>query len=99
MMKTYQDIHATLAKRKPEIQARFHVREIGIFGSFARGEQTRRSDVDILVDFEPEHITFDNHVNLQLYLERLFRRKVDVVRLGAVRKELQPFILREVLYV
>ncbi len=98
-MKTYQDIHATLVKRKPEIQAKFHVREIGVFGSFARGEQTRRSDVDILVDFEPQHVTFDNYMRLLFFLESTLRRKVDLVTRDAVRKELQPYILREVQYV
>lgn len=98
-MKTYQDIYAALAKRKSEIQTKFHVREIGIFGSFVRGEQTRRSDVDILVDFEPEYITFDNYMSLLFFLESRLRRKVDLVTRDAVRKELQPYILREVVYV
>jgi uncharacterized protein len=98
-MKTLSDIETIIRKRKPELQATFHVLEIGVFGSFARGEQTRRSDVDILVDIEPEYITFDNYADLLEFLEGKLRRKVDLVLRDAVREELKPYVLREVVYV
>lgn len=98
-MKTLSDIQATLTKRKNALQEQFHVREIGVFGSFARGEQTRRSDVDILVDIEPSYITFDNCADLLLFLETALRRKVDLVLRETLREELKPYVLREVVYV
>jgi uncharacterized protein len=98
-MKTLNDIETIIRKRKPELQATFHVREIGVFGSFVRGEATRRSDVDILVDIEPEYITYDNYANLLEFLEGKLRRKVDLVMRDALREELKPYVLREVVYV
>jgi predicted nucleotidyltransferase len=98
-MKTLNDIETIIRKRKPELQATFHVREIGVFGSFVRGEATRRSDVDILVDIEPEYITYDNYADLLEFLEGKLRRKVDLVMRDALREELKPYVLREVVYV
>ncbi len=60
-----------------EIKTCFSVRRIGIFGSFARGEQKASSDIDILVEFEKP--TFRNFMDLSFYLEDLFGRKVDLV--------------------
>jgi predicted nucleotidyltransferase len=98
-MKTLADIQNVLSKRKSALQERFHVREIGVFGSFARGNQTRQSDVDILVDIEPSYITFDNCADLLLFLESALRRKVDLVLRETLREELKPSVLREVVYV
>ena len=98
-MKTLSDIQAILNKRKNALHEQFHVREIGVFGSFARGEQTRRSDVDILVDIEPSYITFDNCADLLLFLETTLRRKVDLVLRESLREELKPYVLREIVYV
>jgi uncharacterized protein len=53
------------------------VKRIGIFGSFARGEQKASSDIDILVEFEKP--TFRNFMNLSFYLEDLLGREVDLV--------------------
>jgi len=98
-MKTLLDIQNTLSKNKQALQERFHVRKIGVFGSFARGEQTRRSDVDILVEIDPSYITFDNCADLLLFLETALRRKVDLVLHETLREELKPYVLREVVYV
>lgn len=98
-MKTLADIQDVIAQRKPELEKKFHIRRIGIFGSFARGEATKKSDIDILVEFEPAFTTFDNIADTQHYLEQRLRRKVDLILLQSVRRELQPYILREVVYV
>jgi predicted nucleotidyltransferase len=96
-MKTFEDIKKKLESHKTEMAKRYKVKEIGIFGSFARGENRRRSDVDILVDFE-EMPGFAGLCDLESYIEKLLRRKVDVVRKAALRPELREIILKEVVY-
>lgn len=76
----------------------FGVRKIGLFGSFARGEQTNISDIDILVEFYQEQKTFDNYMELKFYLEDLFSRKVDLVIAEAIKPDLKPNITRSVRY-
>ncbi len=92
---TIEDIRAKLRELKPIIAARYKVREIGLFGSFVRGEQTASSDVDVLAEFEDEADLFDL-IGLTLYLEETLQRKVDVVPKRALRLELQESVLREV---
>lgn len=85
-----------LNQRAEELKQNFSVRSIGLFGSLARNEADRESDVDILVDFvEP---TFDNYMDLKFYLERLFGRPVDLVTADTVKPRLKPVIERQVIY-
>ena len=75
------------------------VKRLGLFGSFARGEQTDESDVDILVEFEPGRKTFDNFVRTASLLEDSLGRRVELVTPEALSPYLRPHILREVEYV
>ena len=72
------------------------VRSIGLFGSFARGEQTPSSDVDVLVEFEPAKHTFDNFMDVSFLLEDLFGRRVEIVTPESLSPYIGPHILREV---
>ncbi len=81
-----------------EIKRRFGVRKIGIFGSFARGEEKDGSDIDILVEFKDNYETFDNFMDLKFFLEDLFNRKIDLVTMDALRPQLKDDILQEVIY-
>lgn len=75
------------------------VREIGLFGSYIRDEQTSKSDIDILVDFEPEQENFDNFMAVYDLLERLFNNKdVQVVTKNGMSPHIGPKILKEVMY-
>lgn len=94
-MKTKEKILKTLAALKPELQSRYKVKEIGVFGSLVRGEQTAASDVDLLVDFSEDADLFDL-VGLSLFLEEKLRCKVDVVPKRALRPEIRDAVLREV---
>lgn len=76
--------------------ASFGVRSIGVFGSFARGEQTSLSDVDILVEFMPEKHTFDNFMEVTFFLEKLLNRRVEIVTPDALSPHIGPHILMEV---
>jgi len=97
-MKTLNEIKKTLKKHKAEVVRDYKVKEIGIFGSFVRGEQRRRSDIDILVDFVETPDVF-LLIDLEDYLRRILRRKIDLVRKGAVRPELKKVISKEVVYI
>ncbi len=79
---------------KPILVDRYKAREIGIFGSFVRGEQSASSDIDVLVDFEEAADLFDL-LGLALYLEEELQRKVDVVPKRALRPELRESVLHE----
>jgi len=94
---TKQEIHRRLAENERRIKE-FGVKKIGVFGSFVRNEQKRKSDVDILVEFEKEKITFDNYMHLKFFLEDLFDCKVDLVIRDDLKHQLKPYILREVEY-
>jgi len=87
-----------LKKNEGTIREKYHVRKIGVFGSFARNEEKEESDVDILVEFESDFETFDNYIELKYFLEDLFRRKVDLVTSEALRPQLKDEILKEVMY-
>lgn len=97
-MKTLDEVKAILAKHKEELAKKYKIKEIGIFGSFVRGEQKKRSDIDILVDFEkvPDLLTF---IEIERYLEKILGVKVDLVRKPALRPELKDKILSEVVQI
>ena len=92
------DYLAVLRAKRAILAEQFKVNNIGIFGSFVRGEQHENSDIDILVDFEDDADLFDL-TGLALFLEQVFQRNVDVVPKAALRSELRPEILREVISV
>jgi len=74
----------------------YGVRRLGIFGSYARGEQKAGSDMDFLVEFDDA--TLQNYLNLKEFLERLFDRRVDLVFADTVKPRLRPIIFSEVVY-
>jgi predicted nucleotidyltransferase len=87
-----------IREHKSDIKV-FGVRRLGLFGSFARQQQGKDSDVDILVEFEPVLKTFDNFMHLAFFLEDLFKRHVELVTTDALSPYLGPHILKEVEYV
>jgi hypothetical protein len=98
-VRSLAEIRQVLHAHKNDVQERYCVLEIGIFGSFARGEQRRGSDVDILVEFQSRHIPgLLKFIEMERYLERLLNKKVDLVRKGGIRPELRKAILQEVVY-
>lgn len=97
--KKYDEILAALRHSREELKQKFKIKEIGVFGSYVRGEQNSESDIDILVDFEEGYKTFDNYMDLKFYLEELLGTNVDLVLKGAIREEIKRNILVEVDYV
>jgi predicted nucleotidyltransferase len=94
MTKTLKEIIEAIKKRKKVLEEKYKVKEIGIFGSYVRGEQTEKSDVDILVDFYELPDVF-NLLKLERSLRGTLKCRVDVVRKQAIRKELRDQILSE----
>ncbi len=72
------------------------VRRIGVFGSYARGDQTESSDIDLPVEFEKK--TFDAYMDLKDLLESLFGSSVDLVLSDAVKPQMRDSIMEEMVY-
>ena len=90
-------IQSSLKKLKSELRKKYYVKSIGIFGSLARGQSERTSDVDILVDFTKNIDLFD-FIALENYLSQKLDAKIDLVSAKAVRDEFKDNILNEVVY-
>ncbi len=97
-MRSFSEIEKKLANELPVLQQRFHVKKIGIFGSYVRGTATDKSDLDVLVEFSktPEMIRF---FHLEAYLKNLLGINIDLVTRKALKPKIGERILAEVLYV
>jgi predicted nucleotidyltransferase len=92
-----KDILLTLQKHKPLLKEKFSVKEIGVFGSYARGTATEKSDIDFFVIFEHKHV--DNITGLWIYLEALFDKKIDLIHQHKrLREGLKREIDKEIVY-
>lgn len=99
-VKNIEEVKAILKEHKDEVSLKYRVTEIGVFGSFVRGEQRRQSDIDILVEFDYRNIPGLLKLSeMERYLEKLLRKKVDLIRKGGIRPELRKSILKEVVYI
>lgn len=87
-----------LSQHKAEMQRRFGVRSIALFGSHAREQARPGSDIDLLVDFDGP-ATSACYFGLQFFLEDLFGAPIDLVTRQAVRPQLRPFIERDAIHV
>ncbi len=88
---TREEIITVLRGRLEEMQQRFSVRSISLFGSVARGQARHDSDIDLLVVFEGKP-TFDAFMDLQFYLEDLLGARVDLVTDNALRPQVRRAI-------
>jgi uncharacterized protein len=91
------DLFSALDRNQAQLRA-YGVRRVGVFGSFVRGDQTDESDIDLLVEFEPEQKSFDNFMRLALFLEETVGRKVELLTPESLSPYIGPHILREVEY-
>jgi predicted nucleotidyltransferase len=91
------DILTKLKELKPILYRNYSVKEIGLFGSFSEGDFSEESDIDILVELEkPIGWKF---FALELYLEQIFERKIDLVTKNALKDQIKDNILNQVKYV
>ena len=97
-MKNIDKVKKILAEHRDELRREYKIIEIGIFGSYIRGEQKRKSDIDILVKFE-EPVSLLDLVGAENYLSDLLKIKVDLIPKEDLRPELKNIILKETVYV
>lgn len=95
-MMTKTDILSKLRELKPELNKQFAVREIGLFGSFSDNSNSEDSDIDILVELE-RPIGW-RIFTLEIYLEKVFGRKIDLVTKNALKEQIRDNILKQVNY-
>lgn len=95
-MKSEKDVKEILKENKEILHDKFKVERIGIFGSYARGDESKGSDVDVLVEFyEPVGWEF---LDLKEFLEDILGKKVDLVTVKALKPQMRDEILSEVVY-
>jgi uncharacterized protein len=92
-----EEIKEVIRQRRAELKSQFHVEKIGVFGSYARGDQKKRSDIDFLVTFD-ETIGLFTLSGLYIYLQEQLGRKVDVIPFNSLRPELRKYVLKDLIY-
>jgi len=98
-MKDLEQIKKKLEELKPILKKKFKVKKIGIFGSYVRGEQKKKSDLDILVEFEEEAaLSLLGFIELENYLSEKLGVKVDLVEKSGLKPRIGKHILEEVVY-
>ncbi len=96
-MKSKEEILRTMKKELPYLKEKFKVKNIGIFGSYVREEQTKTSDIDMLVEFDAP-VGFFKFIELEDYLSERFGAKVDLVTPDALKPLIKPHIMEEAVY-
>ena len=92
--KSVDEIRCQLKALEPTLKERFNVESIEIFGSFARGEQTEKSDIDLLVTFSRPYDLWE-FLDLKEFLIRRLRKKVDLVPKDSIKSIIRNQILQE----
>jgi len=96
-MQTIRQIKSILAQHKSELAQKYHLRQLGVFGSYARKDKTAQSDIDLVVEFkEPIGLEF---VTLAEELESLLGIKVDLVSINAIKPKMLKIIKKDIVYV
>ena len=97
-MTSKEHILSEMKQQKMELQ-NLGIVSIGLFGSYAREDQSKKSDIDILIEFHPEKENFDNYMTVYDMLENLFAdEKVEIVTKNGLSPHIGPQILKEVIY-
>lgn len=95
-MESKTDILNKLCELKPILSKEYAVRRIGLFGSFADNSADENSDIDLLVELDkPIGWKF---ISLEIYLEKIFGRKIDLVTKNALKEQIKKDILNKVNY-
>jgi uncharacterized protein len=80
------------------LRKKYHVKNIGVFGSVVRGEETEQSDIDVLVEFESP-IGFFEFIRMENELSKMLGKKVDLITKKAIKPAIKEDIFKEVIYV
>ncbi len=84
-----------IRKREKEIKDKFKVKNLFLFGSYAKNKQTENSDIDILVEFQEGEDDYSNELDLQVYFYNLFKKDIGLCEKNRLKKEYKPYILNE----
>ncbi len=96
-MNNLNQINTLLREHKFDLKKKYSIKQLGVFGSYSRGEQNENSDVDILVEFEkPIGLDF---IELAEELETILNRKVDLVSKGSIKPRVWNYIEKDLQYV
>ena len=95
---TRDEVLGLLQAHKAALADRFGVTSLALYGSFARGQATSESDVDIIVEFDPPP-DWRRYFGAQFYLEDILGRTVDLAAAGEVRPEILPYVERDLIHV
>jgi len=96
-MITKSEIVNKLKELKPKLYTDYSVKEIGLFGSYSDNTFTENSDIDLLIELEkPIGWKF---FSLQIYLESIFEKKIDLVTKNALKHQIKDIILNQVDYI
>lgn len=98
MSYTKNEIIAILKEHKSALYAKYSLSGLGLFGSFARGDNNENSDIDILVDFKGRIDGFD-YIRLAQEFEDLFNHKIDMVSRRGIKPSYLPYVERSLIYV
>lgn len=94
-----EQILATLRAHLPELRETYGVRSLGLFGSYVRGQAKKRSDLDLLVEFDDRPLSLFGFIRLERHLSELLGAKVDLVERSALKPAIGRRILEEVVQV
>lgn len=96
-MYTLDQILQILKEKKPDLQNRYPISELGVFGSYVRGDYNENSDIDILVDFNDRvGIRF---ISLAHELEDTFKTKIDLVSRRGIKPGYLPYVEKSLIHV
>ncbi len=98
MTKELKSHLAAISENLPSLEKTFFVKKIGIFGSMSRGDQTKKSDVDIIVEFY-QPVSFFEFLELESFLSKLLKKKVDLATKKALKPAIKKGVLKDVIYV
>jgi len=94
------DILMFLKEHKSTLKKEYNLSKIGLFGSFARDEQTEKSDIDIILEFESKTSNiYDKKIKLEQFLISRFNRNVDLCREKYIKPHIKDYVLKEAIYV
>ena len=96
-MKTINEIKSILKFHKNNLQEKYKIKQLGLFGSFCRGEENEDSDIDILVEFS-ESVGLE-FIDLAFELERILGSKVDLVSKSGIKPKYFKYVKKDLVYV
>lgn len=99
-MLTQKEILHFLKEKKEELFLKYHIVKLGLFGSFARNQENENSDIDLIVEYQPntENLS-EKKAMIKSLVKRQFNRKVDLCREKYIKPYFKSFILESVIYV